>query len=204
MAVKSSIEAPKLGEFACLVGRRQQKTGDVIEVRSPYDQALVGLVHRAGPEEIEQAISAAVTAFQTTYKLPTWKHSAILEKISEGIAARREELARTVALEAGKPIKSARVEVDRAFFFKVAAEETRRIYGEIVPLDWLPGTEGREGTSGYRRGNYRWMRADPPLAKARTCSTVAMVVSPGKVVMRAPCAQPKLTASCSGSPVRRP
>ena len=42
------------------------------------------------------------------------------------------------------------------------------------------------------------MRAEPPLAKARTCSRVAMVVSPGKVVSSAPCAQPRLTASCSG------
>ncbi len=146
MAVKNTKEASELGEFACLVGGRQQLTGDVIEVRSPYDQSLVGLVHRAGPEEIEQAIAAAVKAFRTTRRLPTWKRSDILEKISNGIHLRREELSRTVALEAGKPIKSARIEVDRAaFIFKVAAEETRRIYGEIVPLDWLPGTEGREG-----------------------------------------------------------
>jgi len=52
--------------------------------------------------------------------------------------------------------------------------------------------------------NYRWMRADPPLAKARTCSTVAMVVSPGKVVSSAPCAQPSLTASSGVSPLSRP
>ncbi len=61
------------------------------------------------------------------------------------IAAQREELARAIALEAGKPIKTARVEVDRAVFtFTIAAEETKRIYGEIVPLDWLPGNENRE------------------------------------------------------------
>jgi hypothetical protein len=52
--------------------------------------------------------------------------------------------------------------------------------------------------------DYLWMRADPPLANARTCSRVAMVVSPGKVVISAPCAQPSLTASSSGSPVSRP
>jgi hypothetical protein len=52
--------------------------------------------------------------------------------------------------------------------------------------------------------HYRWMRADPPLAKARTCSTVAMVVSPGKVVSNAPCAHPSLTASSGVSPVSRP
>ena len=77
---------------------------------------------------------------------PSWKRAEILEKISAGIAERREELARTIALEAGKPIRTARAEVDRAVFtFKVAAEESKRIYGEVVPLDWLPGTEGRTG-----------------------------------------------------------
>jgi acyl-CoA reductase-like NAD-dependent aldehyde dehydrogenase len=145
MAAKGTTDTAQLGEFGCLVGGQWQKTGDVIEVRSPYDEALVALVHRAGPGEIERAIAAAVSAFQVTRKLPAWKRAEALEKISAGIGARREELARTIALEAGKPIKTARLEVDRAVFtFKVAAEESKRIYGEIVPLDWLPGTEGRE------------------------------------------------------------
>ena len=144
-AAKGSTATAEMGEFGCLVGGQWRQTGDVIEVRSPYDAALVALVHRARPDDIEAAIAAAVAAFQATRKLPTWKRADVLEKISAGIAARREELARTIALEAGKPIKTARLEVDRAIFtFKVAAEETKRIYGEIVPLDWLPGNEGRE------------------------------------------------------------
>ncbi len=65
--------------------------------------------------------------------------------------------------------------------------------------DSSPRLEGFE-----LRLTYRWMRADPPLAKARTWSTVAMVVSPGKVVNRAPCAQPSLTASSGDSPVSSP
>ena len=66
------------------------------------------------------------------------------KRIAAAIAAQRDEFARTIALEAGKPIKTARVEADRAAFtFTVAAEEAKRIYGEIVPLDWLPGNEGR-------------------------------------------------------------
>jgi glyceraldehyde-3-phosphate dehydrogenase (NADP+) len=121
------------------------RTGDAIEVRSPYDESLVAIVHRAGPQEIEQAIAAAAAAFQATRRLPAWKRAEALEKISAGIAARKEEFARTIALEAGKPVRTARAEVDRAIFtFKVAAEESKRIYGEIVPLDWIPGTEGRE------------------------------------------------------------
>lgn len=142
---RKSSETPALGEFNPLVGGRWVKTGTLNEVRSPYDRSLAAVVHQAGPGEVEQAIAAAVNAFQVTRKLPTWKRSDVLDNISRGIAARREELARTIALEAGKPVRTARAEVDRAIFtFKVAAEETRRIYGEIVPLDWQPSSEGRE------------------------------------------------------------
>ena len=146
-AAKIGDETPALGEYGCFVGGQWLKTGHAVEVRSPYDESLVAIVHRAGPKEIEAAIAAAVKAFQLTRKLPSWKRADVLEKISAGIAGRREDFARTIALEAGKPIRTARAEVDRAIFtFKVAAEESKRIYGEIVPLDWLPGTEGREGT----------------------------------------------------------
>ena len=131
-------------ELYAVVGGQPVRNGDTYEVRSPYDDQLVAVIHRAGPQEIERAVAGAERAFETTRKLPSWKKEEILAKISAGIAARRDEFARTIALEAGKPLKVARVEADRAVFtFKVAAEESKRIYGEIVPLDWLPGNEGR-------------------------------------------------------------
>ncbi|MCW5886860.1 MAG: aldehyde dehydrogenase family protein [Anaerolineales bacterium] len=143
-ARKASGGTSELGEYGALLNGQWVKTGDAIEVRSPYNDALVAVVHRSGPKEIEQAIADATRAFQVTRKLPSWKKADVLMKVSEGILARREELARTIALEAGKPIRTARLEVDRAAFtFQVAAEETKRHYGEIVPLDWLPGTENR-------------------------------------------------------------
>ncbi|HEY5294580.1 MAG TPA: aldehyde dehydrogenase family protein [Gaiellaceae bacterium] len=133
-----------LAEYGVVVGGELVETGETVEIRSPYDGALVAVVHRAGPAEVERAIAGAVEAFETTRHLPAWRRSQILQAISDGIAARRDELARTIALEAGKPIKTAGLEVDRAVFtFRVAAEEARRIYGEIVPLDWLPGNDGR-------------------------------------------------------------
>ena len=127
----ASSDVATLGEFGFLLAGRSVKTGAVVEVRSPYDGSLVAVVHRAGPQDIELAIASAAAAFQTTRKLPTWKRAEILQSIAVGIAGRREELARTIALEAGKPIKTARLEVDRAAFtFQVAAEETKRIGGE--------------------------------------------------------------------------
>ena len=138
-------ETPALGEFGCYVAGAWEKTGVTVEVRSPFDDALVAVIHRAGPAQIEAAIQGAADAFATTRRLPSWKRAEGLEAISDGIRSRREELARAMALEAGKPIAAARGEVDRAVFtFRVAAEEAKRIYGEIVPLDWIPGNEGRE------------------------------------------------------------
>jgi acyl-CoA reductase-like NAD-dependent aldehyde dehydrogenase len=134
-----------LGEFAVLIGGDPVRTGATAEVLSPYDRSLVAVVHNAGAAEIERAIAAAEAAFAATRALPSWKRSAMLNAVADAVAARREEFARTIALEAGKPIRTARLEVDRAVFtFRVGAEEARRIHGEILTLDWLPGTEHRE------------------------------------------------------------
>jgi glyceraldehyde-3-phosphate dehydrogenase (NADP+) len=139
------VEEPRLGELGILLGGETVKTGATFEVRSPYDGALVATVHYAGPKEIERAIADAERAFAVTRKLPSWKREATLAAVATAIAQRREELAQVIALEAGKPIKTSRLEVDRAAFaFRVAAEETKRIHGEILSLDWLPGTENRE------------------------------------------------------------
>lgn len=139
-----ALVAAQLGEFGAVVAGEPVLSGDAVEIRSPYDGSPVAVVHRAGPADVERAIAAAVEAFAETRRLPSWRRAEVLHAIAAGIAGRREELARTIALEAGKPLKAARVEVDRgAFTFTIAAEETKRSYGEIVPLDWLPGNDGR-------------------------------------------------------------
>ena len=135
---------PQLGDFFPLVAGEQAESGEAYAVKSPYDGASIANVQRAGPATIEAAIAGAAAAFETTKRLASHERAAILERISDAIGARREEFALTIAREAGKPLKTARLEADRAAFtFKVAAEESKRIYGEIVPLDWLPGTENR-------------------------------------------------------------
>jgi glyceraldehyde-3-phosphate dehydrogenase (NADP+) len=137
--------APRLGAFGILLNGSPLETGETFEVRSPFDSSLVATVHRAGPDHIEGAIRSAQTAVAETRALPSWKRAQVLDAISAAIAARRAELAETIALEAGKPLRTAAAEVDRAVFtFQVAAEETKRIHGEIVSLDWLPGLDGRE------------------------------------------------------------
>lgn len=137
----ATTTAPEQG---IVLGGKTVTTGNAYEVRSPYDGEVVAVVHRAGPAEIEDALARAAAAFETTRKLPAWRREQILNAVADGIEARKEEIARSIAQESGKPIKTARGEADRAAFtFRVAAEEAKRIYGEIVPLDWLPGNDGR-------------------------------------------------------------
>ena len=118
--------------------------GRPLEVASPYDGALAGVTYWATAEQLEQAIRASVSAFETTKRLPAYERQRVLRTISDSIAARREEFARLMAMEAGKPIKTARAEVDRAVFtFAVAAEESVRIGGEWLPMDLQASTAGR-------------------------------------------------------------
>ena len=91
-------------------------------------------------------MTAAVAAFEQTRVLPAYERGAILRSISAGIKARREELGRLIALEAGKPIRDALVEVDRAVLtFRLGAEEAERLVGEVIPLDLLASSRGRLG-----------------------------------------------------------
>lgn len=120
--------------------------GDIVEVRAPYDGALVGRIHQGRREHAEAAIAAAVKAFGTTKRLPAFERQRVLRQIANGIQERREEFARALAQEAGKPIKTARIEIERSVFtFNIAAEESVRGYGEYLPLDWLQSTAGRWG-----------------------------------------------------------
>ncbi len=120
--------------------------GKSVDIHSPYDQAVVGNVTLAGRLELEHAIEAAVEAFEITRKMPSYQRQAVLHKISTGIHNRKEEFARMMALEAGKPIRTARAECDRAIFtFQIAAEESTRIGGDYLPMDLQDFTAGRWG-----------------------------------------------------------
>ena len=128
------------------VDGRWQQEGDLVEVRSPYDGSVIARVAQGRREHAEAAIHAAVKAFGTTRRLPAFERQRVLRQISAFMVERKEEFARTLSQEAGKPIKAARTEVDRAIFtFNVAAEESTRIYGEYLPLDWQEFTAGRWG-----------------------------------------------------------
>ena len=122
--------------------REQERETSVI--RAPQDGSEVGVVSLAGPAEVRAALDANVATARACRELPAYTRAASLRKIADGLEAARAEFARTLALEAGKPITQAKTEIDRAIFvFGDAAEEATRIGGEVLPADVVPAGTGR-------------------------------------------------------------
>jgi acyl-CoA reductase-like NAD-dependent aldehyde dehydrogenase len=120
--------------------------GTPVEIRAPYDGTSLAQIFQGTREHAEKAIAAATKAFGSMRRLPAFERQRVLRSIAQQITARKDEFARTLAQEAGKPLKAARTEVERAIFtFTVAAEETTRIPGEFLSLDWQQFTVGRWG-----------------------------------------------------------
>src|SRR6188472_2893844 len=120
---------------------------DVLEVSNPADpDNPAGSTYHATSEQYEEAVTAAVAAFEETRKLPAYERGRMLREISAGIKERREEIGRILSLESGKPIRDSLVEVDRATLtFRLGAEEAERMVGETIPLDLMPASRGRVG-----------------------------------------------------------
>ncbi|HTB17120.1 MAG TPA: aldehyde dehydrogenase family protein [Bryobacteraceae bacterium] len=120
--------------------------GEALDVRSPWDQGLVGRVTVATRADARQAVNHAVASMRRTRALPRWKRREILEDVAGSLIEQKERFAQLIVAEAGKPVRLARAEVDRAVLtFKTAAEEAARMGGETIPLDLTEGNEGRWG-----------------------------------------------------------
>jgi len=133
-------------EYKLLINGKWQESKKVRLIKFPYDHSSVGKVHFAQEDQIKLALAAAEKAFSSAKKLSSYERSKVLENISAKIEEKKEELAQSIVLTSGKPIKSSRVEVARAInTFQIASEEAKRIGGEIIPLDWSDQTKGRWG-----------------------------------------------------------
>ncbi|SDW18901.1 aldehyde dehydrogenase family protein [Paenibacillus sp. CF384] len=114
------------------------------KLTAPYSGEALAEIPLADREETERAIEAAYAARGVMAKLPAHKRAAILETLSRLLTERAGEAARLIAMEAAKPLKAALAEVDRTIqTYKFAAEEAKRLSGEMIPLDAAPGGEGR-------------------------------------------------------------
>ena len=131
-------------ERKLLIDGEWVETGAWIDVRSPYSGDVVGRVAKGGADETRRALDAADRALAAP--LPAHKRAEILVKVAGLIGKRHEELARTISDEAGKPIKTARVEASRAMStYTFAAVEARKLAGEMIPMEAAQAGEGKLG-----------------------------------------------------------
>lgn len=126
--------------------RRSSQEANTANILNPYNGSVVGCVCLASDADAEEAIQRGVRGFRKTRALQSYQRSEILTFISQRIKESREEFAQRITAEVGKPIQFSRVEVDRAVItFQLAAEEAKRIVGEVVPLDIASNAENRFG-----------------------------------------------------------
>ncbi len=131
-----------LTEKRLLIGGEWIETGEWIDVRSPYSGDVVGRVAKAGAREACQAVDAAEKAMRDP--LPAHKRAEILVKVAAGLGRRHDEVARLISDEAGKPMKAARVEAQRAMStYTFAAVEARKLAGEMIPMEAAQAGTGK-------------------------------------------------------------
>lgn len=129
-----------------LVGGRWLDTVESLPVMNPYTGEEFARVPLGNGETVELAISAAASAVAEARRSPAHQRATLLHKIARGIESRRAEFVEAILSEAGKPIAFADAEVSRAIMtFTIAAEETRRAHGEVLPMDALSPGEGHVG-----------------------------------------------------------
>jgi glyceraldehyde-3-phosphate dehydrogenase (NADP+) len=122
------------------------ESDEPLEVANPFTGEVIGTTWQASREQLDCAITAAERVFGTLRSMPVYERVSILNGLADKMREHRNTIARTIALEAGKPIREAEVEADRGIFtVQTAAEEAKRIGGEVMPLDLLPSSKGRFG-----------------------------------------------------------
>lgn len=124
------------------IGTEVVTTQDDVVVRSPFDGRELGRVPSCGSDHVDRAVAAA--AARLAEPLAAWERAEILDRAAVAVAAHRDELAETIADEAAKPIRTARVEAERAVStFQAAAVEARTLAGEVIPMEAAAAGAGK-------------------------------------------------------------
>jgi acyl-CoA reductase-like NAD-dependent aldehyde dehydrogenase len=128
------------------LANRPEAPNHDLEVLDKYRGDVATRVAMADEAAIDRAISAAVGAAEPMARMAAYERQAVLMHCVSRFTERAEELAETLCIEAGKPIKDSRGEVGRLIdTFRIAAEESVRITGEVLPLDISPRARGYTG-----------------------------------------------------------
>lgn len=128
-----------------LAGAWQDKA-DKIDVINPYDGSTIDTVPKGDAGDVDRALATLVEGAAAMREMPAYDRAQILRKTADLMRRRQEELGRTISSEEGKILAEGRLEASRACeVIDLSAEEARRIYGEVIPLDAAPGAAGRLG-----------------------------------------------------------
>ena len=119
---------------------------DAITVENPFDQSVVDTVPRGTAEDMKRAIDSAVKGAKIARKMPVHQRMEILYRAAQIVKENLEEFAKTIATEGSKTIQEARKEAFRCVnTLTISAEESRRILGETIPFNSVPGSENKTG-----------------------------------------------------------
>jgi len=164
-------------------------------VRAPFDGRELATLPRPSPGEVEAAVARAAASFDETRALPTYVRVGILRRVAAALEAGRDALGRTIASEAGKPLKAARTEVERASAtFSAAAAALEAWTGQMLPLDVNAVSLGRWGV--LKRVPLGPVLAITPFnfPLNLTAHKVAPAVAVGAPVVQKPASQTPLSA----------
>jgi acyl-CoA reductase-like NAD-dependent aldehyde dehydrogenase len=132
--------------YPVLIGGKTRETDEKADVLFPYTGEVYARVCQAGAPDLDDALAAAVTGFEKMKRLSSYERSKILDRLADEIRRRADDLVHAMVMEGGKTKKFATAEAARAeMTVRTSAEEARRIYGEILPLDWSDDTKHRTG-----------------------------------------------------------
>jgi len=128
------------------VAGKWQDRPDSIKVTNPFNGATVDTVPRGSASDVDQALTVLVEGARVMRGMPSATRSQLLQAAARLLLERTQEIARTITLEEGKTLTESQLEVSRAAeTIAVAAEEAKRISGEVIPLDAAPGGAGKFG-----------------------------------------------------------
>ena len=131
-------------EYPMQIGGAGVTTAESRPVELPYDGSVVGTIFQATKEQVDAAVGAASAAAPLMREMTLDERSTILRRACARLLEQSEDMALAVSSETGKPIKEARIEVERAAATLLfSAEEAHRLHGEVVPMDASPGGKGR-------------------------------------------------------------
>ncbi len=129
-----------------LIGGAWVEAAERAPVFNPDTGEEIARVPLGGAREIEAALGAAHAAFPKVRAVAGHARAALLLRVAAGIEARKADFVATIVTEAGKPVTYAEAEVARSVAtFTAAAEEARRVHGELLPVDAYPSGDGHLG-----------------------------------------------------------